>query len=156
MSGEDGSSGVRDTTCCFMSSHYPEVTAGLTSRSQPFNCCSIYLVFFKWQNPLSVQRFTGDASYKKGGCVHWVFFAHKRKEKLLYHKCVWNLWWRCHQRIESISSDVYKLGAQTVTCQFWKQQEGPFTQIVSTASGCDTQLMEVIKVLKLLLLRAAT
>lgn len=46
MSGEESVNGVQHTNSCFMSSHHPEVTAGLSSTSQPFNYRTIYVLDF--------------------------------------------------------------------------------------------------------------
>lgn len=46
MSGEESVNGVQHTNSCFMSSHHPEVTAGLSSTSQPFNYWTIYVLYF--------------------------------------------------------------------------------------------------------------
>ena len=45
MSEEESSNGLQHPTSCFMSSQHPEVTAGPTSPSQPFNYSFIYILF---------------------------------------------------------------------------------------------------------------
>lgn len=76
MSGEESSNGVRDTTSCFMSSHHPEVTAGLTTRSQPFNCCRIFPRILQMRESIISAAF-----YRSGIPRLHFFFCTQTKRK---------------------------------------------------------------------------
>lgn len=78
---------MRHTTSCFMSSHHPEVTAGLTSPSQPFNYCTIYALYILQM----IESIISAAFYWhgiKGGLDEFGIFTHKHHDRMLYDKFV--------------------------------------------------------------------